>query len=185
MPRRIEETTALAGVGAERRTDELRIRRRWLNARHVLAVPFTAVMLFFGVARVAGPLAGIIGGSAQGPVSVHRYITSGILAATAVPVGYFALTGLVNVRRITLMRDGLQIVDGPLPTPRSRRFDGPAVKSVRFETELVRMMRRTIQRYRIDGVLRDGSRVWIDRIEDNEAQARFIYEQITAFVKKR
>ncbi|MDY7107240.1 MAG: hypothetical protein SYC29_01255 [Planctomycetota bacterium] len=157
----------------------MQLRRRWLNARHVLAVPFAAVMLFFAVARVAGPLAG------SGPVSVHRYITSGILAATAVPVGYFALTGLVNVRRITLTRDGLRIVDGPLPTPRSRRFAGPAVRTVRFETESVRMMRRTIQRYRIDAQLSDGSRTWIDRIEDNEAQARFIYEQVTAFLKKR
>jgi len=177
----MDESTAPAGVEAERTAEALRIRRRWLNVRHVLAIPFAAVMLFFALGRVVGPLPGALPGAG----SIHLYITSGILAIVAIPIAYFALVGLVNSRIITLTRDGLSITDGPLPTPRSRQFDGPAVKSVRFETESFRALRRTVQRYRVDGRLADGSNICIDRIEDNERQARFIYEAIRSFLKKR
>ena len=59
------------------------------------------------------------------------------------------------------------------------------MKSVRFETESFRALRRTIQRYRIDARLADGSDICIDRIEENESQARFIFESIRSFLKKR
>lgn len=173
----MDESTAPAGVAAERTAEALRIRRRWLNVRHVLAIPFAAVMLFFAVGRVVGPL--------PGAGSIHLYITSGILVVTGLPLAWYALAGLFNYRTITLSRDGLRIADGPLPTPRSRQFDGPAVASVRFETESFRALRRTIQRYRIDARLADGSDICIDRIEENESQARFIYEAIRSFLKKR
>ena len=125
MARRMDESTAPAGIEVERTAEALRIRRRWLSVRHVLAIPFAAVMLFFAIGRVAGLLPGGVAGAVPGSGSVHVYITSAILAAAAIPIAYFALVGLVNSRIITLTRDGLSIIDGPLPTPRSRRSNSP------------------------------------------------------------
>jgi len=107
------------------------------------------------------------------------------LAFLAVGCGlvYFSLLGLVNRTTIVIGRDSLAISNGPLPSFKPRHREMPSLVSVRCTEESARSVRSRRYFNCVRGRLSDGTEIELDRVEQNEDQARWIEAEISEHLR--
>jgi hypothetical protein len=147
------------GIRVRMSPDSVYITRRTLMLYHVIAAPFAVAFLYVAVRDFTA--------------GTYNARSIGLFVA-GVYFGMHALVGAINRRRIIVSPFSIQVMDGPLPTLGALKVTGPGLVSVSVTSESVRGFRSRSYYWRIDGNLQDGRVVTIDRVLENEKQARFI-----------
>jgi hypothetical protein len=155
------------GVSTRRIGDRLIVTRRWWSLCRLMAGPFGIAAIWIAALR--------LGSSSASGQAIDRSVAILIVGAV---MTYVFLTGLINRTTIVVDPGFLRITAGPLPALSMRHVQAPPLKRISLRKKTAHVYTSVLSFCDLDGVLRDGSDIRLDRIEWAEKKAQWIHERM-------